>query len=184
MLRGSRGGGNNGNDVNIGFEGVPQVMGGGGGAGGGGATTSRAMGGSRHKVSKPKHITGSFLNKETRFCPSKETPVPAPGSYDTSYDWNKAKGSVSMVPKTTNSIKKNSGIEEDLNNQPGPGDYNISVSYVKKLKNRKNVLVSTANRFNDGKVTNNNMSPGPTSYNPYPSHGSLLRQTHNVMLFN
>lgn len=180
MLGGSLG--HHDHDVNIGFEGVPQVMGGGGGAGGAGATTSRAMGGARYKVTKPKPITGSFLHKETRFLPPRETPVPAPGTYDTSYDWGKAKGAVAMVPKKCRSIKKDMGYDEDVG--PGPGDYNVSVNYVKKLKNRKNVLVSTSNRFDDGKLTNNNMSPGPTSYDPYPTYGSLLRQSHNVMLFN
>jgi hypothetical protein len=156
-----------GGDINIGFEGVPTVA-----NGGGGASSS-----SLRKPNRPKLPTSVFVNQEHRFCPVKDTPGPAPGSYDTFQKWDKAKGIVPMVNKRTPSLKQ---AEEDAT--PGPGDYNVALSYVKKVKNRKNILVSTTDRFSEPRNARE-QAPTATSYDPWgPLTGTLEKKSHNVLL--
>lgn len=160
-----------GGDINIGFEGVPTVANGGGGA----ASSSLRKG----KINRPKYASSNFVNNESRFFPVRDAQVPAPGSYDTSLKWNEAKGVPTMKSNKTVSLKK--FVDDD--STPGPGDYNIALSYVKKAKNRKNVLVSTSNRFTEQKGAEKNLSPTPMSYNPHGSlYGTLVKPSHNVLL--
>ena len=156
-------------DINIGYEGTPVVA-----NGGGGASSS-----SLKKGIKPKFPGSTFVNKDTRYYPSKDPPPPAPGSYDVQPKWE-TKGVIPMSVSKTRSIKRSDGSAEEAVS-PGPGDYNISLSYVKKLKNRKNILLTTSDRFSLP-TTAMEPRPNPTTYNPYPIQGSLLKSTHNVLL--
>lgn len=156
-----------GGDINIGFEGTPTVI-----NGGGGASSS-----SLRKPNRPKLPTSVFVNHEARFCPVKDAPGPAPGTYDTYQKWDKAKGIVSMANKKTPSLKV-----ADVDSTPGPGDYNVALSYVKKVKNRKNVLVSTTDRFAVPRSAKE-QAPGAATYDPYgPLTGTLEKKSHNVLL--
>ena len=84
-----------------------------------------------------------------------------------------------MGTSKTRSIKKNGNYAEEKG--PGPGDYDVSIEYIKKVKNRKNVLVSTSERFRDAPA-DKELKPNASSYDPYPIMGSLLRPTHNILL--
>jgi hypothetical protein len=162
-------------DINIGFEGVPQLAGGGGGSGAYGVKSRQS------KPIRPKYNASNFVNKDTRYYPVKDDPGPAPGSYDLSVSWDKAPGAVTMKPPKNHSIKRESADAHERDTSPGPGDYNVSLSYVKKLKNRKNILLTTSDRFSEGKK-DVDTGPNAQSYNPYPVYGSLIRPTHNVLL--
>ncbi len=163
-----------GGNINIGYEGVPSVANG----GGGGQSSSLRKG----KVNKPRFPTSTFVNKETRFYPVKDAPGPAPGSYDTTQKWDKAKGVLPMSKHSTESLKKY--LEPDT--IPGPGDYNIALTYVKKVKNRKNVLVTTSSRFDStAQTAAKEERPTPMTYDPHgPIYGSLIKPSHNILLTN
>lgn len=156
-------------DINIGYEGVPTVA-----NGGGGASSS-----SLRKPNRPKLPTSVFVNQENRFYPVKDTPGPAPGTYDVIDKWDKPKGIVSMSHRKTASLK-----QPEVDSTPGPGDYNVALSYVKKVKNRKNILVSTSDRFTEaGRSAAKEQGPTAMTYDPYgPITGTLEKKSHNVLL--
>ena len=129
-----------------------------------------------------------FASKTNRFAINKHDipESPPPGTYNTTPLWNSAKGVVPLAPPKTESILK------QLPPSPGPGYYETAAetSYDRaKRRNRKNILVSTGERFDTDKmntkryiygVSKKGSGPGPQDYDRNSS--SLYRHSYNAMM--
>lgn len=128
-----------------------------------------------------------FASKTNRFILNKQeiSESPPPGTYNVAPSWNTAKGILPVAPSTTQSILKPLGIS------PGPGDYDIAIETSvdrAKRRNRKNILVSSSDRFQERKeierynfgLGRKGTGPGPGDYNPRDS--SILKPSHNALM--
>jgi hypothetical protein len=132
--------------------------------------------------------TAIFTSKTNRFAINKHDipESPPPGTYNTAPSWYTARGVVPLAPS------RNESILRALPAGPGPGDYELAGETAhdrNKRKNRKNVLVSTSQRFEtDAKSTNRYIygvnkkgsGPGPQDYNP--QGGSMLKASYNALM--
>jgi hypothetical protein len=60
-----------------------------------------------------------------------------------------------------------------------PGQYNINRKLGKDPRNPKNIMLSTTTRDD---IARNTKAPGPGYYDPSPFIGSLIKQSHNILL--
>ena len=117
--------------------------------------------------------SSSFAYSKERFQEQEKTMGPPPGTYNVAPSW-RAQGVVPMRPDTLGS-KQN----KIVHTMPGPGDYTIPSTLKIPRKNRKNIMVSTVQRFDMPRVEE---GPGPMDYDPIPLYGNMIRPSHNVML--
>lgn len=116
-------------------------------------------------------FTSAFAPKDnSRNRPARTPPGPAPGTYDVQPKWEK--GSLVMAPIIVNKKKQ----LEDL---PGPGQYNIPRRFGAVARNPKNIMFSTSPRSDVTGGKKKQMGPGPGQYDV---RGSLIRPSHNVLL--
>uniref|UniRef100_A0A7S1U572 Sperm-tail PG-rich repeat-containing protein 2 n=1 Tax=Phaeomonas parva TaxID=124430 RepID=A0A7S1U572_9STRA len=111
-----------------------------------------------------------------------EGAVPPPGAYDPNFDALREKrGVVSM-----DSGPKDRFAEKSTEESVGPGNYNLPTTFgdprKKRAQNRRNVLISTSQRFQEGGGYRKEAMPGPGSYDPGLLYGSLIKPTSNILI--
>ena len=126
---------------------------------------------------KPK-FSLPFASRVKRLPPPEDSldQGPAPGTYDTRPSWE-LKRSIRFFPENKPRIK----VRETI--APGPAQYQVDKYGIagspERRRNRKNVMVSTANR-GEGMLNEYQKSlPGPGIYNVSKS---LVTPSHNVYL--
>jgi len=117
---------------------------------------------------RPKY-TAVFASKEKRLHEEKVPDGPPPGAYLVQQSWTK--GSAVLAPPSVISRKR-----PEIS--PGPMAYELPSTLIKKGPNRKNIMISTGTRGEKYKSD----GPSPGAYDPIPMHGSMIKQSFNVLL--
>lgn len=135
-----------------------------------------------------------FASKMDRFAINRHSipESPPPGTYDTRPSWYTAKSVLPIAPPKTESILKALPVS------PGPGEYDIAAETTHdrmKRRNRKNILVSTSERFQTDKdiqkkyvydVGKKGSGPGPGDYDPNilvkGDCRSLVKPSYNALM--
>lgn len=132
--------------------------------------------------------TAIFTSKVDRFAINKHDipESPPPGTYNTRPTWNNVKGVLPLAPPKTESIMRPNPVG------PGPGYYETAAetSYDRaKRRNRKNVLVSSSERFQHDRgstmryiygVGKKGSGPGPQDYDT--GNSSLIKPSYNALM--
>jgi hypothetical protein len=120
--------------------------------------------------------SSAFASATRRFRPQRPEDGPDPGAYDTRVSWqtgNRATGTLGSGPKRFRQAKPAEG--------PGPGVYTLPPAFKPARPNRKGVMVSTADRFKEGRPKAE-QTPGAGHYDSEYLYGNMVRKTYNVSI--